>query len=127
MDAQSVRKQCQDTVVNKMLHAALRAQAYYVHNLAETLEVDEALLESDVAPDRLLHAQGQSPVLPVDVDGRDLVLDGAAAGLEPCHERLVSLQQVDDALGAGVLRVAPGLSAEDDVHVGDVEDLAWRR
>ena len=95
-------------------------------NLAQALQVDKTLLEADVAPDGLLHAQGQTPVLPVDVDGRDLVLHGAAPGLQPRDKRLVALKQVHRAHGARVLCVAPDLAAQDDVHVGGVDGLGWR-
>ena len=94
-------------------------------HVAQLLQVHEILPEPYVSPDALLHAQRQRPVLPVDVDGRDLVLHGPAPGLKPRHERLVALQQVHHALGARVLQMLPGLAAKHDVHARHVKHL-WR-
>lgn len=90
--------------------------------LAQGLKVDESLFQADVAPDGLLHAEGDPPVLPVDVDGGDLVLDRSPHWLQPCDDGLVALQEVGDQLGRWIqVGVGPGLASVDNVHVGDIQ------
>ena len=60
-------------------------------------------------PDDLLHLQGEGPVFPLDVDGRDLVLNSAPSGLQPGDQGLVPLEEMHHARGTRRLFMLPGL------------------
>jgi hypothetical protein len=85
-----------------------------------SLEVVEALLEADVPPYGLHHAEAEAVEAVGQLQGGDLVLLRPARGLEPEDQALVALELWYHGLAAGWQGVVPLLAVVDQGHVGGV-------
>ena len=91
-------------------------------NMRDDLAVDEVLLEPDVAPHGLHHAERHRVEVVPDSNSRKLVLYGAVVRLKPSDKRLIPLELRYHALAVGGRVIRPVNAALYDLVSGHVDD-----